>query len=550
MCLSSAGGTAAAEDRSIDGMNNNLLNPSWGSAGAPFRRVTTVAYGDGASTPAGACRPSPRLISNTVIAQRAMLPNAAGRSDYVWAWGQFLDHEMILTPEADPAEPFDIVVPPGDPVFDPAATGEARIPVNRSVYDPMTGTGLDNPRQQRSVVTAWIDGSVVYGSDGVRAGWLRAGFGGRLKVTARAAGDLLPFNDGSMENFGGSGTDLFVGGDIRANEQPALTAMQTLFLREHNRLAGRIAGAHPDWTDERIYQRARKLVGAEMQVITYKEFLPALLGDGALGPYTGYKPSMDPSVLNIFPTAAFRVGHSTLSPTILRLDADYEEIPEGHLSLREAFFNVSAITEAGGIEPILRGLVCQVHQEIDVHVIDDVRNLLFIPGIGGLDLPSLNIQRGRDHGLPDYNQVREDFGLPRVTSFADISSDPGVRASLECVYGCVDNIDPWVGMLAEDHRPGAGVGELMYTIIKRHFEALRDGDRFWYANDPDLSPDDIEFLEGLGLRDVIELNTDVSGLPENVFYLIPEPALLPLCLAGLALLRRRRKLRLGGVPPR
>ena len=161
-------------------------------------------------------------------------------------------------------------------------------------------------------------------------------------------------------------------------------------------------------------------------IITYHDFIPALLGPNALPPYSGYKPDIDPSIANSFSTAAFRVGHTLLSATLRRLDANNQTI--GDLDLSQAFFNPTEISGAG-IEPYLRGLASQIPQEVDCYLVDGVRNFLFgPPGAGGFDLASLNIQRGRDHGLPRYNQVRQDFGLAPKTTFAEITSDPDLQA--------------------------------------------------------------------------------------------------------------------------
>lgn len=232
--------------------------------------------------------------------------------------------------------------------------------------------------------------------------------------------------------------------------------------------------------------------------------------------YRGYDPEIDGSIANEFSTGAYRLGHSLLSPEILRLDASGAEIEAGHLSLREAFFRPDQVM-ANGLEPVLRGLATQICQSIDNFVIDDVRNFLFgAPGAGGFDLVSLNIQRGRDHGLASYNQARIDLGLDAVSEFSDITSDPGVAASLAEAYDSVDDIDLWVGGLAEDHHYDAMVGELFYTILRKQFVALRDGDRFWY--ELSLSEDMQERVERTRLSDIIRRNTDISDeLQNNVF---------------------------------
>jgi hypothetical protein len=387
------------EFRSIDGSANNPDNPDMGRAGTPLLRLLAPAYGDGVTTMAGAERPNPRTISSTVNAQPRFISNAHNASDFIWQWGQFLDHDLDLTNGTDPPESEAIPIPAGDPWFDPQNTGTAVIAFNRSLYDHASGSGPDNPRQQINELTAWIDASNVYGSDRERAEALRTLDGsGRLRSSA---GNLLPFNTDGLPNAGGASPELFLAGDVRANEQLALTVMHTLFMREHNRLADQIAAANPQLSDDEIYERARRMVGAEMQVITYREFLPALLGRDALAPYRGYRPDIDVSISNVFSTASFRFGHSALSPTLLRLDRRDGPIREGHLALRHAFFTPQRLIDEGGIEPLLRGLAAQAHQAIDVFVVDDGRNFLFgPPGAGGFDLAALNIQRGRDHGLP------------------------------------------------------------------------------------------------------------------------------------------------------
>ncbi|NJL28758.1 MAG: hypothetical protein HC897_13140 [Thermoanaerobaculia bacterium] len=315
---------------------------------------------------------------------------------------------------------------------------------------------------------------------------------------------------------------VFLAGDVRANEQVGLTAMHTLFVREHNYWAGEIAAEDPALDDEAIYQRARAIVAAEMQAITYREFLPALLGRRTLAPYRGYRPDVDPGIANVFATAAYRFGHSMLSPELQRLDAGGRVIAAGNLALANAFFNPEEIA-AQGIDPLLRGLATQRAQEIDNFLVDAVRNFLFgPPGAGGFDLASLNIQRGRDHGLPGYNQVRADYGLRRVRNFAEINRDPVVQANLAAVYPSVDDVDVWVGGLAERHRPGALVGETWQRILAEQFERLRDGDRFWYESY--LPADLVRVVERQTLARIIRRNTAIGGELQADVFRVPSSA--------------------------
>jgi len=497
------------EFRTIDGAGNNSQHPEWGAAETIMLRLVAPDYADGAHAPAGAHRPSPRSISNEVVAQAGSLPNSRGASDFLWMWGQFLDHDVTETPIADPAEAFDIPVAAGDAWFDPAATGLVTLPLDRSSYEV-----VDGARQQVNLITAFIDASNVYGSDEERAHDLRTLDGtGRLRTSA---GDLLPFNENELPNAPNSAPSFFIAGDIRANEQVALAAMHTLFVREHNFWAGRLASLRL-MDGEAIYQFARALVAAEMQAITYREFLPVLLGKHALPPYHGYRPDVDPSIANEFATAGYRVGHTMLSPQLLRLQADGSPHPAGHLSLAGAFFNPQELTSIG-IAPYLRGLSRQMAQEVDPFVIDDVRNFLFgPPGAGGLDLPALNIQRGRDHGLPSYNEIRTALGGPRAAAFDDMSSNAEIRARLTQAYAGVDDVDAWLGFLCEDPAPGAMVGPTLRTLLSDQFRRLRDGDRFWYQVYMPSSL--VGFIEDQTLARIIRRNTEIGAeLPDDVFY--------------------------------
>lgn len=152
-------------------------------------------------------------------------------------------------------------------------------------------------------------------------------------------------------------------------------------------------------------------------------------------------------------------------------------------------------------------------------MIDDVRNFLFgEPGQGGFDLVSLNIQRGRDHGLPYYNDSRRALGLEPAVDFSDISSDPDMQQRLSDAYGTVEMVDVWVGGLAEDKLPQALVGELISHVLIKQFEALSDGDRFWYQ--AIFQAEELDRIERTRLSDIIRRNTDIGDeLQRNVFLI-------------------------------
>jgi len=503
----------ASQYRSIDGSGNNLANPGMNSAHAHLRRITEVTYDDGVSAmPTG--RPNPRTISENIHTQGdRRVPSVGNASDLIWQFAQLIDHDIGLT-EGLPSNAFEpVIVPTGDSFF---ADGTV-LPFNRALFDDETGTGTDDPRQQENEITGWIDASFVYGStDEVAAGLRTLDGTGKLKTSA---GNLLPFNVDNLPNANGPFVDgthdqLFIAGDVRANEQPGLAAIHTLFMREHNRLADIIVAENSSLSGEEIYQKARALVGGMTQRIVYKEFVPLLIGRNALSRYRGYKPQVDASVINEFSHAGYRLGHTMLSPQILRIDKRGNEIAEGHLNLFATFFNIATITEQGGIDPILRGLANQVSQNVDPLIIDDVRNLLFgtfADADMGMDLAVLNIQRGRDHGLGTLNDVRKALGLRPHRNFRQVTKNRQVRKALKDTFVSVNDIDLFTGVLAEDIVSGALVGETNRALFKLQFEALRDGDRFFWRNQF-KGPENKQYrrmIRRTTLSKIITRNTDI-----------------------------------------
>jgi hypothetical protein len=533
--------------RPIDEVGNNVANPNLGTAGTDLLRISPAAYADGVSSPSLAGNPSARVISDILNnqadpanpSQDLNTVDGQSLSDFGYAFGQFIDHDLDLTP-TDPGQTLQILADPNDP----SRMGNQTF--DRSIFDPNTGTSPSNPRQQTNAVTSFLDLSQVYGSKAAVADALRIHSGGLLKTSP---GNMLPYDIATyftpaqlavinMANDSGAVAtgNLFVTGDARGNENVELTALQTLFVRNHNTIASKLQKEHPGWSDEQLYQEARKINIAEYQSIIYNQYLPDLLGPDALPRYSGYQSNVDPAIATEFSTVAFRFGHSLLSSGIERqgnngLDVLPSDPAGASISLATDFFDPNILNPSGvvdpltghistDISPILKGDADGVAQADDLMAIGDVRNLLFANGglqDNGQDLIARDIERARDDGIGTYNQVRAAYGLPPVTSFAQITSNVTVQKELQKAYGTVDQIDPFEGGLAEDHLAGSDLGTLITKIIADQFNRLRVGDRFFYLNES-WNTDELRlFQHGNTLAKVIEANTNITNLQPDVF---------------------------------
>lgn len=212
--------------------------------------------------------------------------------------------------------------------------------------------GVLMPREQVNQITSYLDLSQVYGSQPQLALDLRElnDGNGRLKASLIDGKQYLPFNHKKLwpndcqQDPAKSDFECFLAGDIRSNEQLALTTLHTLLLREHNRIANELKKLNDHWSGNRVYQEARHILIAKMQHITYHHWLKHILGPKEyelLGDYTGYNKSVDSSISNVFATAAFRFGHTLIQSHLTRLNETYQPHTKykSRLELFEVFFS-------------------------------------------------------------------------------------------------------------------------------------------------------------------------------------------------------------------
>ena len=261
--------------------------------------------------------------------------------------------------------------------------------------------------------------------------------------------------------------------------------MHTIFVREHNRIAGELQKLNPSLSDDEVFQLSRAIVGAEIQKITYFDYLPALVGrrffDACIQSYPGYDPRIDSTVPNVFAAAAYRYGHSQIQPVLNRLDTNLEDIAAGPLNLVDAFFKPSEYTTGEGTDPILRGLLTQSVRSVNEFLNSVLTTQLFASATSRFDLATLNIQRGRDHGIPPYLVWKK--WAQRICR----QRHRGFRNELTYIrllqtYGSLDTVDLWVGGLAERPIGGGLVGPTFACIFANTFGAIRNGDRFYFEN--------------------------------------------------------------------
>ncbi|XP_054289704.1 uncharacterized protein LOC129004994 [Macrosteles quadrilineatus] len=503
--------------RSFSGHCNNLERPNLGRSVTTFARLLPSVYENGISSPrvtsvTGVALPSPRLVSSTVHPD---ISNLHSRYTLmVMQLAQFIDHDLTFTPvqrgffasipdcrSCDSPltvhpECMPITIPTGDQFYPQInITSGARVclPFMRS----LPGQQRLGSREQINQNTAYLDGSQIYGQDSCMARGLRS-YGGRLNATIRHNGDkdLLPLSPSHPECKAPSGY-CFIAGDGRASEQAALTAIHTVYMREHNRLVHALHAVNPHWGDERLYQTARRIVVASYQHTVYNEFLPRLLGWNAINLYglkltpqgyskTTYSSSCNPNIVTEFATAAFRIGHSLLRPHLPRMNSQYQPV-EPAVLLRDVFFNPDIVHQRHMVDELIRGLVATPMENLDQFITGEITNHLFedrrVPH-SGMDLPALNVQRGRDHAIPSYNEYRALCNLKRATTWEDLSREIPAEtiARFRRIYASVDDIDLFPGGLSERAVQGGLVGPTFACIIGLQFRQLKKCDRFWYES--------------------------------------------------------------------
>lgn len=552
--------------RTYDGSCNNLRHTGWGKSNTPYTRLLPPDYEDGVSEVrktgvTGGILPNPRTVSLATIKWSEKPDNKA--TVMLMQWGQFIDHDLslaattpMLTPQGtsidccnrklltDPKfkHPacISILLPDDDPFY--ARFNVGCMNLVRNAPSPPIGCRL-RAREQLNQLSHFIDGSMIYGNEEQQAFGLRQFQGGLLKSSRINGNEFLPFDgrigEGCILPTSGirRGMRCFVAGDNRVNELTGLVTTHALFLREHNRVAKILWSLNPNWSDEKVYQEARRIVIAEIQHITYNEWLPLLLGPVIMrdfklelsqtnGGYSiEYDQETDPSIINEFAGAAYRL-HSLVQGAFNFQTVDGQMIQQ--FKLRHIFNNPASLYREGNYDGCIHSMINDPSQSLDNHFSEELTNHLFqdTNSSFGMDLVTINIQRGRDHGIPGYNFFRQACGLSKIQSFRQLDNVmvDGAGQLFSQLYSHVDDIDLFIAGNYEKKLKDAMVGPVFACIIGEQFRRLKGGDRYWYENGNQagaFTPSQLSEIKHASLARIICDNSDSIERTQPLAFLRP-----------------------------
>ncbi|XP_055346390.1 peroxidase-like isoform X2 [Paramacrobiotus metropolitanus] len=544
--------------RTFDGTCNNLENPLKGTAGAPQRRMAPANYADGVSKPRDLSvvskaqgravpLPSSRRVSIS-LSKSVNLPNNRVTAMFN-QWAQLIAHEIINTPVEkvpDPNNPqnsvtpkccdttaaclhpacFPISIPPDDPFY--TQHGLHCLEFVRAQPAPREGCKI-GPRRPINLNTAYIDASNMYGSNKRDAKRLRAGRHGLLKINtspiAREQGLIMVPGGKNALGCVAPSPDMTCpdAGDLRINQHTGLVAIHSLLLREHNRIATFISKRRPELSDETVFQVTRKIMGAIMQHITYKEMIPLIVGPNIFNnPANGlrleksgfcdcYDEDIDAGITVEFGAAAFRF-HTLLTDWLPVREPNGKFYP-----LYQHFSNAKMFYKPGVIDELLVNFPHDIPEKFDHEFGFIMQNQLFKPQDRpfGSDIMTLNLQRGKDTGTPTYAQMRSVCKLPPIRSFPELERvmAPEAARKLSTVYKSVQDIDLFAGGVSENPVNGNGlVGPTFACIITEQFKRLKHGDRFWYENQGIFTPDQLREIRKTSMAALLCINSPTEAV--------------------------------------
>ncbi|XP_050443428.1 peroxidase-like [Adelges cooleyi] len=543
-----------AKYRTFNGSCNNLARPNWGAALTPFYRLGNAVFSDGKYEfrlqADGKPLPSARSVGVKLFYAREVPYFDGENNQLLVPWGQFITHDMSFYPDdirgkstpihldqcfnedkskIPPECAYIVKISKDDPTY-----GKYNVSLFKFVRS-LTSANFSCPLVPTTILnknTHYIDASHIYGSDQLKVNELREFQNGKLRSRIIDGEEYCPQDENSPFAKGPIAVSnvQFLAGDVNANQNVAISLFQNLFLRFHNYVANELQTVNPLWSDETIYQETRRILGAIIQIITYRDYLPILLGDFymeyfGLNNKTVYDPTLNPAMSQEMTSGAFRAVHNIIP-------AKFNFISKNYSIIRE--IEPSTIMQApdillGNFDYILRGFMESPGRAPQPSYNNLITNIVFqIPNKNknsGFDLMSYDIQRGRDNGLPPYNKMRKLCGLEVANTFEDLSDLISKKDidTLKELYTSVDDIDYLIGALLEKPQNKSMVGPSVACVIADNFYRLKFGDRFFYdveGHPGSFTKEQIKALEQITFSHIICKTSLLDHLQKETFRFV------------------------------
>ncbi len=517
----------ARDSRTVDGAYNDLASPAMGMVGARFGRNVPLDRTHPEPLP-DLLEPSPRLVSRALLTRTEFRP-ATIVNVLAGAWLQFEVHDWFSHGKNLPDEPFEVELSEDDP------WGDRPMRIERTRNDPFPD---ENGRAPTWVTTDshWWDGSQIYGSDPALAAALREGAGGRLRLDP----------DGQLPRDLDDKVDLT---GVAGNFWLGLALLHTLFTREHNAIADRLAAEHPAWTDDDLFRKARLITAALMAKIHTVEWTPAIIAHpttryamranwyGILGKRLGKRSSNE--VLGGIPgspTDHHGVPYSLTEEFVavyrmhplLPDDFTFRSIADDRV-LQERTFRELGVTDVRaridelGLPNALYSFGIAHPGAITLHNYPRFLQELRKPDGTVVDLAAIDILRIRERGVPRYNDFRRLFHLKPAATFEELTDDPQWAEELRRVYGDVERVDLMVGLYAEPLPKGFGFSDTAFRVFILMASRRLKSDRFFTRdyNAETYTQTGLDWIDETSMSDVLlrhfpELEPALRGV-ENAF---------------------------------
>nr|BCX71415.1 nymph-specific protein N2 [Ischnura senegalensis] len=506
--------------RTYDGTCNNLRNPDVGVNNIPLSRLVAARYCDGLSTQRRSVKNGRKLPSSRKVTKSLFNSESRRRphiTQMVIAFWIFVAEDIFQLKRRTDDDSHKCCTAHGKMIprkFRPPSCLPIKVPKNDSFFNQFDQECIHyerigiaqecredehRPIEQVNLVPSYLDLSQLYGSRPKEVKLLRKFKKGQLKTKyvrrqhhPKAYRQFLPnVHDARVVCGAPAKNDpCYLSPNTQVNKLITLAALQTIFVRQHNRIARRLHKRYPTWEDEDLFQQARKILTGIYHNIIYNHWLPLLIGKEALTRWklpffrlsASYDANINPGAISDMVSAGFSTSNTLLTQEIELMDKNRHVIKK--LDLIASIGDPSMLEKAKNFDAVLRGAVTQRTEAFDNSFIKEMLELEL--GIGnmktkGVDLIAIDIQNGRDLGISTYNDARRLCNKKRAKEFHEFEDTikSSAIAHLKNLYHSPDDVDLVPALYLEKPYDGGLVGEIASCLFAEQFARLRQGDRFF-----------------------------------------------------------------------